>query len=1455
MQAPLKPLNEKERLEKLLSYQILDTDPERVFDNITKLAAKICGTRIALISLIDDERQWFKSSYGLEAKETPREISYCGHAIHSDEPFIIEDATKDQRFYDNPLLLNQPNVRFYTGIPLVTNDQFRLGTLCVIDSEPRKLTLDQISQLKELASIVLETLETRKKSIITSELANTLDELQEMTYSGAWEYDTKADETFWSKGVYEIFQVPYSSPTKKINDRRHYPDQEEKKLTIIIEQVLNQKKSFDDIFEFYDSAKERKWVRLVGRPLISDKGSVSRIIGTIQDVTKQVKNEQLLGLVINNITEGYFDWNIIDDTFFLSQRFWKVLGYDPGKKKHHQSEWQKIIHPKDLKQAQVSLHDHQNSVGKLPFKIRVRFLHQSGQYRWFQWSGKTIEWSSDQKPLRMIGNLQDIHDQVISEHKNSIFVNGLNSHAIVVETDLDGVITSVNDLFCKISKYSREELIGQTHRLINSAHHPPQFFKDLWQTVLSGQMWNGEIKNRAKDGSFYWVDTTIVPRLDVSGELDGFIAYRYDITPRKKVDFELIESRNRLRDLFEQSKDAIITMSSPTWNLTSLNQAAIELFNNQKLQQLKKLSIWDLSPMNQPNGESSLDCAKRAISIALEKGSYYFDWILQAKEGQEIYSTIRLSRIQSDDEIYLQAIIRDVSQERALQRELSDINNKLNLALEGADMGIWSWDLVTNEVFFTEQWAKQKGLSLSELTMSLVDWESRVHPDDLEGSYEKINDYLQGKTKDYESLYRSKHKNGNWIYILSRGKFTEWDTNGKPTKFTGTDLNLTELVSNKNKIEDLNQKLDAIFNFTPVVVYQCQYNKNWTMNFVNAYIEEITGYKSSDYIDDKNISYADIIHPDDTQKVGEQVDKAIAAGESFDIEYRVIHKNGQEHWIWERGLSNNQGSLIGVMLDITEKKRQQEISHQISQVRAKFLETPQDKKTVYEYLIKKIVEITEADFGVFYVLESSHKLSLKDETKDIVNYVIQDVSISKKMKFEETDYTHLEQIISEVLSFKNIVLTSYQDQKLLGIPIISKQNIVAVAIIVDSKNILDQEEYLVAQPFFDLCGETLYQLEIKNELELQKKMTLHHSKLASLGELAAGVGHEINNPLAIVMGQMELLKNDIKTKSIEAEKTLVRIEKSLNAIQRISVIVKGLRNFSRLDESEKKSFDISEMLHETILMLEDLYKSDGISICTSIKENCIVHGNKGRLQQLIVNLLTNAKDAVKKSPVKRITVQALEQNQYIHITIEDSGPGIPSDLADKIFDPFYTTKDVNEGTGIGLALSMSIASESGGSLSLLNPGSPGAQFLLSLPICLEMNEVKLQDSPELNVHEDKLTILIVEDEELVGDVIQELLQDEGHNILRAYDGVEALNVHSQNQEHIDVILTDLKMPNMNGIELVKNLRGPASYNKKIIAMSAGISADLSEIKSLIDAFLPKPFDISSITSLFNQWKS
>jgi len=169
---------EKKRLNVLWQYQVLDTVPEALFDDLTELAARICEAPIAMISLVDENRQWFKSRVGIATTQTSRDVSFCAHAIKQSDVFVVPDASKDPRFANNPMVVSEPKIRFYAGAPLITPDGHALGTLCIIDKIARELRPDQKQALIILARHVVSQLELRRRSLELAAVRAQRDDLQ-----------------------------------------------------------------------------------------------------------------------------------------------------------------------------------------------------------------------------------------------------------------------------------------------------------------------------------------------------------------------------------------------------------------------------------------------------------------------------------------------------------------------------------------------------------------------------------------------------------------------------------------------------------------------------------------------------------------------------------------------------------------------------------------------------------------------------------------------------------------------------------------------------------------------------------------------------------------------------------------------------------------------------------------------------------------------------------------------------------------------------------------------------------------------------------------------------------------------------------------------------------------------------------------------------------------------------
>ena len=938
-----------------------------------------------------------------------------------------------------------------------------------------------------------------------------------------------------------------------------------------------------------------------------------------------------------------------------------------------------------------------------------------------------------------------------------------------------------------------------------------------------------------------WVRSIGRPVEDSQGQVVKLIGTFQDVTEQKRYEESLRESENRYRQIFSQSKDAMMTLEPPNWHFSSCNTAALELFKVASETEFVELGPWSFSPSHQPDGLPSAEKAQRMIGIAMSSGTHFFEWTHSTKEGQEIPCTIRLSRIDEGGRSYLQAVVRDISERKLLEKKILDIKEVLNLAIEGGNLGIWDWNLADNSVTYNESWAQLRGLEILDLNMDLSDWESRVHPEDLPRAHEAIQNYLSGKTDSYECLHRVRHKEGRWVHIMGRGRFCEWDQDGKPLRFTGTDTDLTELVASREKLdlffarapfgfafcdmqgrfiecnreferltgysieelsqlaywdltpesyakqealqlqhleskgeygpyrkeyrtksgqlvpvelsgfvvedysgqkgiwsivediteekraeeerrallleqEALSQKLNAIFRFSPAVVYECQVNRSWTMNFVSSHIEALSGYPAEDFVQNRKISFGDIIHPEDADYVERGVLEALREQRGYDLTYRILHKKGSVRWVWERGAQAPASEdLIGVLFDVTEKKRQEAVESLISDTRAQFIAAAGNKGQFYSNLIERAVRSYEAEFGLIVEVDGAGVFT---------DFVLVDSSLgpgARTMSFQQMfgapDYREMKPLLQQSLeTHQEVTLReSYGFQELRVVPILYNRKLVALVALGQRKSYFSEEEMNNFNPFYVRLGEMINEMNLARDLETQKKISFHQSKLASIGELATGVAHEINNPLAIIQGQMETLNRHLSKSGLEDEVILQKTSKTLKSVERIAHIVKGLRTFARADTIETKRLDLRPLLLETLEMVGEIYQKEGIDLRVELDEELWVQGNSGRLQQVFVNLLNNARDAVLKTQRKLIFLQASAQGPgRVEISVADTGPGIPPELREKVFDPFFTTKEEGVGTGVGLALVNSIVREHEGSVDLDLTYREGARMVVSL---------------------------------------------------------------------------------------------------------------------------------------------
>ena len=394
--------NEEERLEALRRYEILDTPFEREFDDVVKLASQICDVPVSLISLVDQDRQWFKAVTGIDVRETPLDLSICLHAIQQTDIFEIPDAMHDPRFAGNALVVGDPNFRFYSGAILQTSDGFPLGTLCVLDYQPRELTESQHFALKTLADQVMMQLELRRtlkerekeqaeteywRRVYETVLTNTPDFIYVIGLDKRFIYANNALLTVWGKSSPEIvgknlYELGYESWHAEMHERE-------------IDEIVLTRKAIRGTVPFTGTPGRRIYDYIFA-PVFDSQGIITAIAGTTRDITEHEETEEALRLseerraIALEASDfiGIWDWDLTKNVVTADERFARLYSVDPELAAHGApiAEFTKNLHPDDLTHVVPAIEKTVKEGGL--FNQEYRLIQPDGSIRWVVAKGR-----------------------------------------------------------------------------------------------------------------------------------------------------------------------------------------------------------------------------------------------------------------------------------------------------------------------------------------------------------------------------------------------------------------------------------------------------------------------------------------------------------------------------------------------------------------------------------------------------------------------------------------------------------------------------------------------------------------------------------------------------------------------------------------------------------------------------------------------------------------------------------------------------------------------------------------------------------------------------------------------------------------------------------------------------------------------------------------------------------
>lgn len=592
--------SEDSRLETLRKLEILDTNDEKDLDDIVRLVATICEVPIALISLVDERRQWFKAKVGIDGRETPREHALCAHAILQNDLMIVPDALADERFASSPLVTGPMGIRFYAGMPLITTDGYTLGTLCIKDRRPRNLTDFQCLSLRTLARNVTKQFELKYMARQLDERAHTLEEsnmklaiLNRESRSNLDHIKTLQDQLEIRERqyremvenatdlIYELNVEGYFSFVNPVMERvsgytreelftmRYwelvYQDHRERIIDFYKEQRKSGKRNTYLEFIMLTKSGEGIWIGQNVNMQFTDDYKVVKVSVISRDITilknielKRMESENRFRALAENAPVGIFQTDTTGTCTYVNKCVSEITGMP--EEDMLREGWIKAVYPDDIMRVTTTLH--QAIAESRRFKVEFRFVNETQGTRWVISEG--VPMLDDNGLLTgYIGTTYDITERKKmfqklrdSEELYRLLSSNTRDMVALYKIDESATRTFISPSAKDILGYTSEELVGSSPYDNIHPEDEKQVKDTLQSVVFTGNSATLEYRMRRKDGSYVWLESHAHPFYDDNGSMTGFQSSSRDISKRKefeaslKVAKEKAEEATRAKSLF-----------------------------------------------------------------------------------------------------------------------------------------------------------------------------------------------------------------------------------------------------------------------------------------------------------------------------------------------------------------------------------------------------------------------------------------------------------------------------------------------------------------------------------------------------------------------------------------------------------------------------------------------------------------------------------------------------------------------------------------------------------------------------------------------------------------------------------------------------------------------------------------------------------------------------------------
>ncbi len=565
--------------------------------------------------------------------------------------------------------------------------------------------------------------------------------------------------------------------------------------------------------------------------------------------------------------------------------------------------------------------------------------------------------------------------------------------------------------------------------------------------------------------------------------------------------------------------------------------------------------------------------------------------------------------------------------------------------------------------------------------------------------------------------------------------------------------------------------LATLMRNLPGIAYRRRNEPQWTMIFLSDGCRVLTGYLPGELIDNHKVAYADLILPPDRERVWEEVQKAVSAERPFELVYRIGTADGDEKWVWERGVAvrTPDGEVVmeGFIADITERRRAEQVNKLLA--------------TAVEHAGEGII-VTDKDGTILYANPAFER---------ITGYSRQEVvglnpRILKSGEHDESFYRQMWETIGRGEVWNSRLINRKKDGTLY-------------------------EERQTISPVRDAEGETVNYVAIKRDvteivaLETQLRQS---QKMEAVGKLAGGIAHDFNNLLMAIMGHAELLALQLASDSAQRQD----VEEIKKACMRAAALTRQLLTFSRRQVVRPRLLDVNAIVSDMKTMLERLIGSD-IELITRLDPDLdLVRADASQIEQVIMNLAVNSRDAMANGGELVIemrnehvdedhpaTLAGVEQGSYVLMSVSDTGIGIRKSIQSRVFEPFFSTKGEEQGTGLGLSTVYGIVKDGGGHICLTSAPGRGTTFDIYLPQAGIERDSEDEKREAARLHKLRPprgaeTVLLVESEGPVRGYVEEMLERAGYLVLAAADPRDAAAICEEYPGTISLVITELGLP-------------------------------------------------------------